>query len=587
MNLSRPTPAQTPRRARLVQAVLLILMLLGGLARPQVAMAAPGVSGVQPGQVSNANPTTLVISGTGFETNSIVILETYGALDTTFVSDQVLRADLPSGVAPGSYSVTVVNPDNTSATLPNALTVTAAVTATPAPNEINRPLLVIDSYGASVDEVVPGQEFNLVIRLHNVGQQSAINIVATFAPGDFTARVSGGIQVLTELDSGDKKRFNQPLTASFDIIGKRVATVVMTLRYTDLSGAAYTETFNITLPVAPPSFRPTATPTPTPTAAPRSRPQMVIEAYSTNLDTLQPGSRFMLEISVRNVGNAAGRGVTMILGGGSGSSGGAQGTPDPGGVSGGSGDFGNFAPVNSSNVQFLGDLDAGGTISARAALIVNASANPGAYPVKISFTYTAPSGNTFTDDQVITLLIYSPPVVDVSFYRDPGVFFSFQPSILPLQVVNLGRRTTVLGSMTVSAVGAQLQNSTSLVGNLDPGGYFTLDTQITPDQPGPVELTIILNYNDDFNSPRTITRTLTIEVQESAPIEPPVDGNGGEPIPPVVEETLWDQILRFLRGLLGLDSGTPQPAPGEIPPGEIPPEGQPLPGPAGPVGPKG
>ena len=38
------------------------------------------------------------------------------------------------------------------------------------------------------------------------------------------------------------------------------------------------------------------------------------------------------------------------------SGGGGGGTPVPGGVSGGGGDFANFAPVGASNVQSLGDL---------------------------------------------------------------------------------------------------------------------------------------------------------------------------------------------------------------------------------------
>ena len=33
----------------------------------------------------------------------------------------------------------------------------------------------------------------------------------------------------------------------------------------------------------------------------------------------------------------------------------------------------------------------------------------GAYPMKFSFVYAAADGSTYTDDQVITLLVYQPP----------------------------------------------------------------------------------------------------------------------------------------------------------------------------------
>jgi hypothetical protein len=69
-------------------------------------------------------------------------------------------------------------------------------------------------------------------------------------------------------------------------------TAVMQVSYNDLNGTAYTETFNLTLPVkwGGSGVAATATPTPTGTASPR--PQMVITGYNTDKDPLMPGSRF-------------------------------------------------------------------------------------------------------------------------------------------------------------------------------------------------------------------------------------------------------------------------------------------------------
>ena len=94
----------------------------------------------------------------------------------------------------------------------------------------------------------------------------------------------------------------------------------------------------------------------------------------------------------------------------------------PGGVSGGSGEFTNFAPVGASNVQSLGDLDPGGAIQAKQNLIVNTSTNPGAYPMMVTFSYVNDKNEPINDDQVITLLVYSLPNVDVSFYRPLDTF---------------------------------------------------------------------------------------------------------------------------------------------------------------------
>jgi hypothetical protein len=309
--------------------------------------------------------------------------------------------------------------------------------------------------------------------------------------------------------------------------------------------------------------------------------QLVITSYRADVDPLQPGETFSLGMTVENRGNAGAQRVTMIVGGGTSSGSNNNGTPEPGGggVSGGGGEFTNFAPVGASNVQTLGDIPAGGAVQASQNLIVNVSTNPGAYPMKVTFSYLNPKGEVVNDEQVITLLVYSLPNVDISFYRPPDPFFVGQPGALPIQVVNLGKRLSVLGTMKVETANGTIENGTSLVGSLDAGGYFTLDALIIPEQSGTISLDITIDYTDDFNQPRTITRKLEIEVMEGEPVmEPGMEGGeGGEVVPMPVEETALQKVWRFLLGLFGLDSAPPSNnEPGVVPEGE---EMQPLPGP--------
>lgn len=566
------------RYKNLLQLVILPFFLLFGLlALPSPALADPVIGGVQPGVVSSSVPVDLVITGSGFVDGSLVVLENYSALETTFVSESVLQAALPAGLGSGKYTLRVINPDNTFTFMSDALTVTEA---TPTPSAILRPLVAIDSYSVGVDSVAANQNVELVVKLHNAGPRMAFNLVITITPGDFVPRMTGGVSVLKELDPGENHRVKQPLSTTTEILSKSSATIVMQVAYTDENGTPYTETFNLSVPVTRASGTySTPTPTPTATAAPILRPQLVITGYGTDVSVLQPGFLFNLDLNIKNVGNSDAERVTMILGGGSGSSGGQSGTPEPGGISGGSGEFGNFAPVASSNVQFIGDLQAGETATARAALIVNSSTNPGAYPMKISFNYLSDDGKTFTDDQVVTLLVYSPPVVEVNFYRDPGPLFAGQPNVLPLQVVNLGRKSTILGNMKVAGEGGQFMNNTILVGALDPGGYFTLDATLIPDRTGTLDLLVTIDYTDDFNQAQSITKTVSVEVQEAPIMEPGTEGGipgEGMPQPQIPEsETFMQKVVRFLRGLVGLDSGRPaQEAPAPI---EAPPEGKPVP----------
>lgn len=456
---------------------------------------------------------------------------------------------------------TATQPPPTNTTAP---TLTQTATQPPPQGSFERPLLVIQSYTTEPSPVNPGQDFNLRIQLYNAGQATARNVIVSFAPGDFLPRQTGGVIAIPEIAPGGRQEFTQPMTADRGLWGLIISTLDATVNYSDSAGNAYAEKFTLSIFLNVPRLAaPTATPTPTPTPTESTlaRPQLVITHYETDVVPLQPGSGFNLTLQVANLGNSLARRVTMIVGGGSTLS---NGTPGPGGVAGASGEFTNFAPLGTSNIQSLGEIQPGAVLTASQPLIVNVTTNPGAYPMKISFVYLSETGATLVDEQVITLLVYSLPSVEISFYRDPGVLFTNQPNMLPIQINNLGRKSSVFGNMRVSAPSGMLENNVILIGPLEPGGYYTLDATYIPDAPGTVELTVTVDYTDDFNQTRQITRTLTVEVQEAfmPPEEglPPQEGEGGMPTSPS-EETFWQKLLRFILGLLGLDSGRPQPSP--------------------------
>jgi hypothetical protein len=561
----------------------------------------PAPAAVQPATVSNGTVTELVVTGAGFVDGAAVILDGYGALKSTFVSPQMLRAELPAGVPAGVYTLRIVNPDATSAALPDALTITEPAitptatgttepepTATPQPTAFVRPVIVVSSYGASSAEITPGTELDFEMTLSNAGQASATNVIATFTSGDFMPRATGGVQSVGTLHPGQASRFWQPLSASRDLAGSATGVLEVQVSYTDVNGTGYSESFSLTFPVvrvATGVAAPTATPTPTttPTTGPQLRPQLLVAGYETDVDSLEPGVRFDLSLNVRNQGSADARSITLIVGGGSASGGSPGGTPQPGGgLSGAGGEFGTFAPVGSSNVRFLGDLARGDNLDTSVQLIVNGTAKPGAYPVVVSFVYNDNSGGSYVDEQIVTLLVFSPPAVEVNFYMEPMPLTVGQPGPLPLQLTNMGKATTLFGSMTVQADGAQLSNNNIFIGSLEPGGTFPLDAIAIPEMPGTLALEVRVAYTDDFNQQQVISQTLTVEVMEMPEMPP----EGGEPgiggemppeMPPAAEESWRTKLWRFFLGMVGLSSGpvTPDGDSGMMPvdPGLMPSEG--------------
>jgi hypothetical protein len=535
-----------PRFASLSLLIALAFTLFPTLVYAQT------VGSVSPSDIVNNIANTITVSGTGFDNTAVVNLGTH-PLATNFVDAQTLTATVPAGTSAGPYEITVSMATGTVTGFANLNVTAPPPTATSVPGPVVRPQIAVQSYRTKPGEVQYGNDFTLIVKLRNEGEAQAFNVQATFASSSFLPLKNGGVNVVGDLVAGNSVDVDQTMTASTYVYG--IVSVDMTISYNDASGTAYTEKFTLNIRASGSGGASYATSTPTGVKS----SQLVITSYAASLDPLQPGEQFNLAMTVQNTGNARAQRVTMIVGGGS--SGTSGGTPEPGGVSGGSGEFTNFAPVGASNVQTLGDLGAGEAIQAKQDLIVNVSTNPGAYPMKVTFSYLNDKGEVVNDEQVITLLVYSLPTVDVSFYRPPDPFYVGQPGALPIQVVNLGKRLSVLGTLKITSERGTIENGTSLVGSLDAGGYFTLDAMITPEQSGKMPLEITIEYTDDFNQPRTIARKLEIEVMEGF-VEPTPDpslggGGGGEVLPTPTTETTLQKVWRFILGLFGLDSAPP------------------------------
>src|SRR3989337_2457169 len=196
-------------------------------------------------------------------------------------------------------------------------------TPEPSPTLFQRPVLTLISYSAGA--VTPGNEFTLDFRVANQGGAKARNIVFTVVPGDFFPSGSGGVISGGVIAPGADTGYSQGLIASGALALKSFGTLQVSAAYTDDFGANYSETFNLTFPVTKKTTSSgSARPTVTPTLAPR--PLLLINGYHVAVKPLKPGSVFNLEVRVSNVGGSEARSVTLIIGGGTVSTG-ATGTP--------------------------------------------------------------------------------------------------------------------------------------------------------------------------------------------------------------------------------------------------------------------
>ncbi|NMC15998.1 MAG: hypothetical protein GYA40_05060 [Chloroflexi bacterium] len=432
----------------------------------------------------------------------------------------------------------------------------------PSAAQATQPLLYIYSYSPGPNSAVsPWAPFDFTFVISNNSPAAAKNVVMTFSSEDFIP-LDGGVFTLNDIQLDDKPGTTLRFRVSDYSSWKYSGVINATATYTDDAGTSYTSSFVFYIAIAQSAV---VSPTQTPTSGPATKPQLVISGYSTDVDPLQPGSSFKLKLKITNAGVADASNVSLVYGGGVSLSPNEQGTPQPG-ISGSTGDLTNFAPVGSSNVALLGDLPVGASVETEQQFVVNVSTVPGAYPLKVSLVYTAPGGTRAVDDQLITLLVYALPQLEISFYRDPGMFFNGMMTALPIQITNLSRKTTVLGNMTVSSENADLQNNTGLVGTLDPGGYFTWDVMYTPFGEGPTKINITINYTDDFNQLRVYESALDIEVQPPMEIpEEPIPGEGEMPVEPEQPVGFWAKIWNAIKGFLGIGTGSSIEQPIEMP----------------------
>ncbi len=126
----------------------LLALCLGGTAN---ALSTPTIGTVIPASAPNDRDTPVVITGTGFATDgTIAPTVTLGATlltAVTFVSETTLTASVPSGMAPGVYTLTVTNPDTGTSSLSGAFTVTLpptvnAIGPSTAYNDIDTPVTI-------------------------------------------------------------------------------------------------------------------------------------------------------------------------------------------------------------------------------------------------------------------------------------------------------------------------------------------------------------------------------------------------------------------------------------------------------------
>ena len=502
------------------------------------------LTGVEPNRIPQATGGTLSVFGGGFTQGSVVRLVGYGLLPTTYVNGNALTAAVPPGVPTGKYTVEVGvgSLDGQTAALVEAVRIvpppepthTPAPTNTPIPTAttawvFGQPQLLIQSARTQPATLEPGQPFLLTMELLNLGNYVAIDITAVLQSTDLAVASEGSnARIIQRIGVEETASVTMDLVLS-DTAADGPQNLNFDLTYFDVNGKSYQAQQSVGLTIG------AVTATPTPSA---TQPRLVLDTYTVEPpDALKPGGVFDLTLNLTNVGDGAAQNIVLTLGGE-----GGQGLAP-------------FALLNAGNVRYISGLAAGEAVPVPQQMVVAGTADSGVFNLPIALAYDNEEGSKIEDTQVINLLIQKQSQFRVGFYRPLQMGLVGESLDLPVEVVNIGRNLVNVSTVSLSSPDMEFENNSIYVGPLDGGTSGSLDGRAIPQAGGELELTVTVNYLDDFNQPQVLVETLTVPVEAPHTLEEGADVEGDTAeTDEQGEDGFWDIVWRFVRGMLGLGS---------------------------------
>lgn len=448
---------------------------------------------VTPGQVGNGTAATITLKGSGFTPDSVVALDGYGNLDTTYVSDADLEATVPAGVPAASYDVRVINPDSTCGLLENGLTVideqiTPSPTAQPTATKIQGCVGPVQ-----IDSVVPNKVGN--------GAPSTITLIGSGFVSGAVVVLDGYSTLATNFVSDTVLTATVPMGAPAGKYNVRVINPDSTcdvlkegLRIKDELSA-------------------TGTPAPTSTPEPTNyvRPVITVVSYGASSQMVYPGQEIDFEMTVQNTGDLVARDVVVVF----------------------SGD--DLIPRETGGLRSLGDIAPGESVRFWQPLRVSSNLTGYEAVVTITFRYNDEYGKEYTDQSTLSLeagqygatatptptLSVSPNIVIEAHSTDPEKLTPGSNPVLYLDLVNvsaeMARQFTIRLNLPEASQDtlAILSSNERYVDQLAPGERIRVSYDLAVSGEagaGLVPVEFELSYIDNYNVQHSEVETFSLRV---------------------------------------------------------------------------
>ncbi len=254
----------------------------------------PFILAIEPSSFNSQFGGVLSVIGRDIVTGTVVRLVDFGALQTEFVNDGVLRATVPAGLAARRYPIELIEPGG--AVVATVFSVDIFNTpATPLPTNLpptvvpGKPLVALRNFVLDPPKPIVGREFTVTVELYNTGSRAAENTLVTFPGGNFAPVGADNGYLVGQMHINASATLSQRFRVPTNL-QSQVYELKFNISANDWSGENFQ--FPQTVPVEVIGVYP-------------GKPQVVIEGVRTDPPELRAGQPFTLMLDLANRGSRA------------------------------------------------------------------------------------------------------------------------------------------------------------------------------------------------------------------------------------------------------------------------------------------
>lgn len=403
-------------KAKETKWLLLSVLIAIAVMIPMVAVSAQApVLTVEPDtlRADLGGTVSLYAAGTlTFTPTDVVRLVGHGVLPTTYVNGTVLQAAVPGGLDAGTYTLqvqddqgSVIGTGSIGLVAPPSPTKTPKPKSPPPPGQ---PILTIRSYSVTPVQVRPGQEFTVTIEVYNNGSRAGENTMAvipggTFLPVGDNGHMFGQIQINQTFFVVQRMRVPAAISSG-------VQNLEVNLSANDYEGNHYEFPQSISVEVVGGTGG---------SGAYNGKPQMLIEAVSTDPSVIVPGTPFTMTLRLTNHGSRSA--VDLLV------------KPDTEVV----------IPVQGSGVAAVDAVRIDEVVTMTLPLLLKPGTEGGRRGLAITLEYGDYSGGGYSDQQIVGVTIDSslanqPQLLIDSYHTTPDEVSPGDRFTLILGLANVG-----------------------------------------------------------------------------------------------------------------------------------------------------